>query len=139
MRFEVPQFIDIEDKIVGPFTWRQFVYLAGGAGILLTLWLTLDSFMLFALLGLPVGALSASLAFQRVNNRPFSAFLEAFFTYLTRKKIYVWKKDTAQEIVGHTEVTPELAPPADPSAFVGKSAMRMLARKLEGGSNGEQP
>ena len=33
MRFEVPQFIEIEDKIFGPFTWKQFVYLAGGVGL----------------------------------------------------------------------------------------------------------
>ena len=32
MRFEVPQFIEIEDKIFGPLTWKQFIYLAGGAG-----------------------------------------------------------------------------------------------------------
>ncbi len=34
MRFEVPQFIDVEDKIFGPFTFKQFLYLAGGAGLL---------------------------------------------------------------------------------------------------------
>jgi len=33
MRFKVPQFIDIEDKIFGPFSFKQFVYLAGGAGL----------------------------------------------------------------------------------------------------------
>ncbi|MBP6904759.1 MAG: PrgI family protein, partial [Candidatus Pacebacteria bacterium] len=32
MQFKVPQFIDIEDKVFGPFTFRQFAYLAGGAG-----------------------------------------------------------------------------------------------------------
>ena len=33
MRFQVPQFIDIEDKIFGPLTFKQFVYLAGGGGL----------------------------------------------------------------------------------------------------------
>jgi len=32
MRFEVPQFIEVEDKIFGPFTWKQFIYLMGGEG-----------------------------------------------------------------------------------------------------------
>jgi hypothetical protein len=134
MRFEVPQFIDVEDKIVGPFTWRQFVYIAGGAGILVTLWLLLDSFFLFILIGLPIGALAASLAFQKVNNRPFSVFLESFFTYLTRSKVYLWKKDAEQEIVDHSDLAPELPAQVDPSAFVGRSAIKMLARKLEGGT-----
>lgn len=137
MRFEVPQFIDVEDKIVGPFTWRQFVYIAGGIGILVTLWLVLESFLLFILIGLPIGALAASLAFQRVNNRPFSIFLESFFSYLTKNKVYLWKKDAAQEIIDRSEQAPELPTQVDPSAFVGKSAIRMLARKLDG--NNEPP
>ncbi len=33
MQFKVPQFLDIEDKIFGPFTFREFVYLAGAAGL----------------------------------------------------------------------------------------------------------
>ena len=33
MQYQLPQFIDIEDKIVGPLTFKQFIYIAGGAGI----------------------------------------------------------------------------------------------------------
>ena len=33
MQFQVPQFIEIEDKIIGPFTVKQFIYLVGGAGM----------------------------------------------------------------------------------------------------------
>jgi hypothetical protein len=130
MRFEVPQFIEIEDKIVGPFTWRQFVYIAGGTGLLVTLWFILDSILLFALIGLPIGALAGSLAFQKVNNRPFSIFLEALFTYITRHKIYLWRKTEQQEIVVKNEVTPEIPGEGDPSAFVGRGAIHMLSQKL---------
>ena len=105
MRFEVPQFIDIEDKIIGPFTWRQFVYLAGGIGLLVTFYFLLP-FTFFVVLGIPVGALAASLAFQRVNNRPFSFFLEALLGYTTRKKLYFWRKDSAQEVIKKDGVTP---------------------------------
>ena len=43
MQFKVPQFLDIEDKIFGPFTFREFVYLTGGGGM---------CFVLYKLLGL---------------------------------------------------------------------------------------
>ena len=33
MQFQVPQFLDVEDKIIGPFTIKQFLYLAGGVGL----------------------------------------------------------------------------------------------------------
>jgi len=91
MRFEVPQFIDIEDKIFGPLTWRQFLYLGGGVGMAVVLFLT-THFLVFVLLGLPLGLLSAALAFFPVNNRPFSYFLESMFNYITGQRLYLWRK-----------------------------------------------
>jgi len=35
MQYQVPQFIEIEDKIFGPLTLKQFLYLAGGGGLCL--------------------------------------------------------------------------------------------------------
>lgn len=91
MRFEVPQFIEIEDKIFGPFTWRQFVYLSGGAGLGVVLFFTAP-FAIFILVGLPLGALAFLLAFYPVNNRPFSLFLEAMVGYFQRTRLYLWRK-----------------------------------------------
>ena len=91
MQFKVPQFLDIEDKIFGPFTFRQFVYLAGGAGL---------CFILFRLLGLYIGGIpiiivagfSLALAFYRPNNKPFIFMLEAGMKYLMQNKLYIWQK-----------------------------------------------
>ena len=91
MRFEVPQFIEIEDKIFGPFTWRQFVYLMGGGGIGLVLFLT-TSFFIFVLIGLPVAGLAFLLAFYPINNRPFSVFLENAMKYFSSTRLYRWRK-----------------------------------------------
>ena len=91
MRFEVPQFIDVEDKIFGPLTWRQFLYLGGGVGMAVVIFLT-TNFLVFLLVGLPVALLALALAFFPVNNRPFSYFLEAMFNYITRQRLYFWRK-----------------------------------------------
>ncbi len=128
MRFEVPQFIEIEDKIIGPLTWKQFIYLAGGVGALLILYYLIDSFTIFVMFGLPLGALSASLAFQRVNNRPFSIFLESSINYFTKSKLYLWKKDMAQTIVEKTE---EAEQNESTLAYTGKKSINSLSRKLE--------
>jgi hypothetical protein len=72
MRFEVPQFIEIEDKIFGPFTWKQFVYLAGGIGLSAVIFFAAP-FIVFVLIGVPLGGLAILLAFYPVNNRPFSS------------------------------------------------------------------
>jgi hypothetical protein len=91
MRFEVPQFIEIEDKIFGPFTWKQFVYLAGGIGIAVVTLFTMPK-IVFALIGIPAGTLALLLAFYPVNNRPFSTFLEAAVTFYNNHKVYHWRK-----------------------------------------------
>ncbi len=90
MRFEVPQFIDIEDKIFGQLTWRQFVYLGGGLGGAVVMFLTLPT-ILAIVLGLPLALLAGALAFYPINNRPFSFFLEALYNYFTSDKLYQWK------------------------------------------------
>ncbi len=127
MRFEVPQFIEIEDKIIGPLTWKQFVYLAGGAGVLIILYFALP-FTFFVLFGLPIGALSASLAFQRVNNRPFSSFLESFVTYFRKSKLYLWKKESEQSVIEKNE---SLSTPETNLAYTNKKSITSLSRKLE--------
>ncbi len=128
MRFEVPQFIEIEDKIIGPLTWKQFIYLAGGVGILIVLYLIKIPFIFFAIIGIPLAALSASLAFHEVNNRPFSIFLESCVNYFTRSKLYLWKKEAMQEIIEKTEVEPSRA---ESLAYTDKQSLKSLSRKLE--------
>ncbi|MGH7249875.1 MAG: PrgI family protein [Minisyncoccia bacterium] len=96
MQFKVPQFLEIEDKIFGPFTFRQFAYLAGGAGL---------CFVLFKLLGLLLSAIpilaiagfSLLLTFYRPNNKPFINMLEAGFKYFTQNKLYIWKKELSEK------------------------------------------
>ena len=75
MEYQVPQFIEVEDKIFGPFTFRQFIYLAGGAGLCTMLVLYLHFFGI--LLSIPIAALSGALAFYKINNKSFIEILEA--------------------------------------------------------------
>ena len=101
MQFKVPQFLDIEDKIFGPFTFKQFVYLAGGAGF---------CFILYKILGLLLGfipiaiiaSISLALAFYRPNNKPLLNMIEAGFKFYVQNKLYVWKRRT-QKIKKQTE------------------------------------
>jgi hypothetical protein len=102
MQYQVPQFIEVESKIFGPLTVRQFVYLAGSFGAVLLLYYFLKQVFLSILIGLPVIVLGLTLAFYQVNNRPFSYTLEAAVKYFFSKKLYLWKvkevaKDSATE------------------------------------------
>lgn len=127
MRFEVPQFIEVEDKIIGPFTWKQFIYLAGGAGLLVILFFVLP-FLLFVLFGIPAGALAGFLAFHKVNQQPFSVFLESFLSYTTKNKLYLWRKEQEQSIIVHDGKNP---PILNPLEHTQKKHLSSLSRKLE--------
>lgn len=91
MRFQVPQFIEVENKIFGPFTFRQFAYLAGAAGMVVALWQLLPTFFAL-LLSAPVVLLALALAFYKVNDRPFITVLESAVYYAAGNKLYMWKK-----------------------------------------------
>ena len=94
MQFQVPQFIEVEDKIFGPLTVAQFIYLAGGVGWMVAMWVVLPLWLAI-LVGAPVAALGAALAFYKVNDRPFVNVLQSAFEYVLKHKLYVWEKKKA--------------------------------------------
>lgn len=92
MRFQVPQFIEVEDKIFGPMTFKQFLYVAGGAGMCVILFIFLPKFLAI-LLSTPIALFALALAFYKVNEKPFINTIEAFFNYAMTSKLYIWKKE----------------------------------------------
>lgn len=92
MQFKVPQNIQMEDKIIGPLTMKQFVYLLVGGMIT---YATIKSYniAMIAFVGVPVGILALCLAFIKVQDQPFSKFMFSLASYLARPKERVWQKD----------------------------------------------
>ena len=91
MQFQVPQFIDIEDKVIGPFTIKQFLYLAGAGVIVFILYRMLSTFITI-ILAIPIVVIALALGFYRPNNQPFVELLKNFFRFLKKPDFYVWKK-----------------------------------------------
>jgi PrgI family protein len=106
MRYQVPQFIDIEDKVIGPLTVKQFIYLVGGAGMCFLVY-TFLPFIIALLLIAVIAPLSLVLAFYKINNKPFINFLESAFLFYTKKNLYIWKKtENKPEVKKETPTTP---------------------------------
>lgn len=93
MRFQVPQFIEVEDKIFGPLTLKQFIYLAGGGGLSFLVYVLLKNLILAAIPIAIILAVSGALAFYKVYNRSFINIAESAFKYYTGAKLYIWKKE----------------------------------------------
>ena len=73
-QFVVPQFIDVEDKIIGPVTTRQFLILLVG-GLMLFIAYKLADTGLFVILLIIIGGFSLVLAFVKINGQAFHYFL----------------------------------------------------------------
>ncbi|MBP9711272.1 MAG: PrgI family protein [Candidatus Pacebacteria bacterium] len=107
-QYQVPQFIEIEDKIFGPLTLKQFLYLAGGGGLCLMLFTLLPIWLAIPLM-IPVLVLAAALAFYQVNGRPFINSMEHAFGYYFGNKLYLWKQREQKNSPAAPEVTKPLA------------------------------
>jgi len=88
-QFVVPQFIDVEDKIIGPITTRQFIILLAGFLIIAVSYKLFD-FSLFVTFGLLVLAITSIFAFLKINGRPFHYFVLNLFQTFKRPRLRVW-------------------------------------------------
>ncbi len=88
-QFTVPQFIDVEDKIIGPVTTRQFVILLAAA-ILIAIFYKVFDFTAFVVFGLLTIGIAFVLAFVKVNGRPFHFFLLNIIQTFRRPNLRTW-------------------------------------------------
>lgn len=92
MRFQLPQFIETEIKIVGPFTIKQFLWVAAGATLLF-----LD-FSVFKgataiLVGLPIAGVAAALAFLKIDDMPLINYIANALSFAFGTKRYTYQID----------------------------------------------
>ncbi len=93
MHYNVPQFIDIEDKIVGPLTGKQLLWMFAMGGVLLILWASVDNKINFFIAGIPIAGFFVALAFYRPYGQPLSKFITSAFLFIVKPKIYIWRRD----------------------------------------------
>lgn len=91
MLFNVPQFIDVEDKVAGPLTAKQIFWMLGMGAILFLVWTIFDQATFFTL-SIPIILIFALFAFYRPYNQPFLTFITNAVFFLFRPKLYVWNR-----------------------------------------------
>lgn len=95
MRFQVPQFTDIEDKIIGPFTLKQFImYIV--AGMLLVPVYIYSDLSLFITIALPVIGIAAVFAHVKIYGKSFGAVVLAGFSYVSKGQLYIWRRQKVE-------------------------------------------
>lgn len=115
MEYQVPQFIEVEDKVIGPLSLKQFIYIAGAGGLCIVFFFYLP-FIAAILCIIPTAGLGLALAFYKVNGKPFIEILEAGFNFLVGSKLFLWKhpeeKMTSTKVVQKAPEVPAALPGA---------------------------
>ncbi|MBI4652630.1 PrgI family protein [Candidatus Kuenenbacteria bacterium] len=91
-QFAVPQFISVENKIIGPITTRQFVLFLLAA-FLIFICYKLSDFSLFLLEAVIILGTISLFAFYKPNGQLFHIFLIAFIKTLRKPALRIWKKE----------------------------------------------
>jgi hypothetical protein len=95
MKFQVPQFIETETKLIGPLTLKQFLFVAGGVSTIAMEYILLSG-LWFLLVALPTGGFFAALAWVKVDGQPFINYLAYMLSYTLGSKKYIYTPKSDQ-------------------------------------------
>ncbi|MFH1564240.1 MAG: PrgI family protein [bacterium] len=90
-QFVVPQFIDVESKIFGPITMRQFITVLAAVFVEFIIY-KLSDFTLFLILSAFVLPAAGAIAFMKIRGIPVPHFLLNLTQSFKKPKIRVWDK-----------------------------------------------
>jgi len=127
--FQVPQFIDIEDKIIGPLTLKQFMFLAG-AGIIIFILYSVLQFWLWIIVSIVIAGAGLGFAFVKINGQPLSKVAVNGLKYLIRPRLYVWQRGQAKKSIAPKPAEPKKEPVKEKKRL-SQEELEELAKKLD--------
>jgi len=95
MRFQLPQFIQTEIKIVGPFTLKQFLWVATG-GVFIFLDFSLFTGIIAIALAIPIVGIAGAFAFVKIDDMPLINYFANMLSFSFGSKKYVYQDETSQ-------------------------------------------
>jgi len=127
MAFSFPQFIEREPRIVGPFSFKQFIFIGVAGAVCLFLYYTVP-FTTFIILAIFLLAGAFALAFLKIEKIPLPVFIRNLIFFLLRPKIYLWKKKIVPP-----KIFQEIKEDKTKSVLkiAGKSRLKQLFSRLE--------
>lgn len=124
-QFVVPQFLDVEAKIIGPITGRQFVIMLVTLGAEFIIYSIFLNIAVVIILGLPVLAMGIIFAFAKVNGQPFHFIVLNMVQTLRRPSLRVWDKSLSEaELKQYVKKEVE-KPPEPPKRKAALTASRL--------------
>ncbi len=141
MQFHIPQYIDIEDKLFGPLTLKQAIYVLGGLGAGYLALRLIPSIFISGPIIFAIGVFTWALAFypKEKLGKPFIEILEAGFSYVINAKLYTWKKTTKERKLGEEEDFISSQGPMTPTIRTGTLSSKLFTLDVRGAPEVEPP
>jgi len=90
MPFQLPQFIEREPKVIGPFTFRQFIPIGIAGVVLFFIYFSAPGW--FAPLCVILGGIAVAFSFVKIQGQDLATVIKNFFFFSASPKLYLWKK-----------------------------------------------
>ena len=92
MKFQIPQFIETEINIVGPFTLKQFLWVGSGA-TLLFLDFSVFTGLMAIILAIPIAGTAAAFAFLKIDGMPLINYIANALSFAMGTKRYTYQTE----------------------------------------------
>jgi hypothetical protein len=93
MQYALPQFTDVEDKLLGPLTLKQFLAMLATGGIVLFFWSILGFSAIFFLFALPVTLIGLIITFAKFNGRQFFSYVGPLINFVSGPKVMIYRRE----------------------------------------------
>lgn len=114
MQFPVPQFTDVEDRIIGGLSFKQFGIVFVAAVLTFAVYAISKNILVTVTVGVITGLPALALTFGRLNGRPLYASAGSFVSFLFGAKTYAFHKQAQAAVQDKTPVVvTENAEPKD--------------------------
>lgn len=112
-QYPVPQFTDIEDRIIGRFTIKQFGIIFAAGGIVFAIFSGTKNIPITIVAGILIGLPAVFIALFPFNGRPVYNLVPVFFKFLLGPKFFMFHKQSASQIrdLKPVETKPDIAEP----------------------------
>ncbi len=93
LQYNVPQFVDQQDKVIGPLTIKQFMFLVIGVVLAGFLWPITPNILFFLIFAIPVLVIAIMLAFVKIRGQTFLTFVINVIIFFIQPQLFLWSRD----------------------------------------------
>ncbi|OYX41152.1 hypothetical protein B7Y94_05520 [Candidatus Saccharibacteria bacterium 32-49-12] len=132
--YKVPQDVEADDKLLGPFTFRQFIYLGITVAAIVLAWFLSRLFIGLAVVPLPIILLFGALALPIRKDQPMEIYLAAIVSFYLKPRRRLWEPDGIESLIQVTEPrTDEVRRTKDLTQADAEQRLRYLASIVDSG------